>query len=106
MSDDYEKKPTRQEWQSATDQMRQARKDKATEAGKKTIAFCLEMLAETESPAPRETIECEHDYQPSPRFARALQCTKCTNLIEDPTPPPKSADSHEAPLECYEDLAP
>ena len=101
--DNNYEKPTSREKQNASKALREARKEATAKAGEKAIAECLAMLADTPDPKVPSKTPCEHDYQPSKHFARSLQCTKCTNLMEAPVDP-ESVKSHEAPIECYEDL--
>ncbi len=94
-----------QEWQSSTptNAQREARKEATAEAGQKALAECKAMLEDIpEEPVPDVT-PCEHDYQPSTYFFGTVQCSKCEDIVEGPHKPP---GDNEAPIECYENLAP
>ena len=61
------------------------------------------MLEDIPEDAVPDVAPCEHDYQLSTFFFGTVQCSKCEDIVEAPHRP---LEDNEAPMECYEDLAP
>jgi hypothetical protein len=70
---------TTEEWREATKLLRNL---SGKEQGYAALEMCKQMLSETPDPATVETVECEHDFQPSARFPETNECTKCGTMCE------------------------
>lgn len=77
---DYHNRGTREEWREAIKKLHDL---KGQAAGRAAIDLCKEMLADTPDPdVSRETVPCEHDYQPNTRYLEAMECVKCGAICE------------------------
>ena len=59
------------------------REERSRVIANRAVADCLAMLKDTMEgyTVPRETLLCEHDYRPSPRYLEADECTKCGDMV-------------------------